>query len=93
VNPLLSLELGHYSELRTHKQMRYVMDQRIPVSSREAKVRWLQAHHQLWEDFLPDDRQNWRDIIELMKADGLIARSTYPFDVNLPSLIADAHTS
>ncbi len=69
-----------------------MMDHRTPVSSRKAKVRWLRAHHLLWEGFLPDDHQNWRDIIKLMKADGLIAHSTYPFDVNLPSLIADAHS-
>jgi hypothetical protein len=69
-----------------------MIDHRTPVSSRQAKIRWLRAHHLLWEGFLADDRQNWRFIIELMKADGLIAYSTYPFDVNLPSLIADVHS-
>lgn len=74
------------------EQMRYMMDHRTPLSSRPAKVRWLRANQLLWEGFLPDDRQNWRDIIKLMKADGLVAQTTYPFDVNLPSLIADAHS-
>ena len=60
------------------------------ASTREAKVRWLQSHGSLWENRLHDDRQNWRDIIKLMKADGLVAPTTYPFDVNLPSLIAEA---
>jgi hypothetical protein len=46
----------------------------------------------LWEGFSPDDRQNWREIIKLMKAAGLVAQTTYSFDVNLPSLIADAHS-
>jgi hypothetical protein len=68
------------------------MNKRTPISSRGAKVRWLQAHRVLWEGFLPDDRQNWRDIVKLMKADGLIAHSTYPLDVSLPSLIADVHS-
>ena len=71
--------------------MRYMMDHKTAVSSRVAKVRWLRANRVLWEGFLPDDRQNWSDIVKLMKADGLIALSTYPLDVNLPSLIADAH--
>ena len=71
--------------------MRHMMDHRTPLSSREAKIRWLRIHHVLWEGFLPDDRENWRDIIMLMKADGLIAHNTYALDVNLPSLIADAH--
>ena len=66
------------------------MDNRKPISSRIAKIRWLRAHHLLWKGFVPDDRQNWRDIINLMKADGLIAYTTYPLDVNLPRLIADA---
>ena len=67
------------------------MDRRTPISSRGAKIRWLLAHQSLWECFNPEDRQNWRDIIRLMKAEGLIANSTYALDVNLPSLIADAH--
>jgi len=71
--------------------MRYVMNKRMPVATRGAKVRWLQAHRVLWEGFLPDDRQNWGAIIKLMKADGLVALSTYPLDVNVPGLIADAH--
>jgi hypothetical protein len=68
------------------------MDRRTPISSREAKIRWLLAHQSLWEGFNPNDRQNWRDIIRLMKADGLIANSTYALDVGLLSLIADAHS-
>jgi hypothetical protein len=68
------------------------MNKRTPISSRGAKVRWLQAHRVLWEGFLPDNRENWRDIVNLMKADGLIALSTYALDVNLPSLIDDAHS-
>ena len=68
------------------------MDHRTPVSSRQAKIRWLRANHLLWEEFSPEDRQNWSHIIKLMKADGLVAASTYTFDVNLPSLIADAHS-
>jgi hypothetical protein len=67
------------------------MNKRTPISSRPAKIRWLQAHRLLWEGFLPDDRRNWSDIVKLMKADGLIALSTYPLDVNLPSLISEAH--
>ena len=74
------------------KPMPNIMDQRTALSSRAAKLRWLQTHRVLWESFLPDDRQKWRDIIKLMKADGLVAQTTYPFDVNLPSLIADAHS-
>jgi hypothetical protein len=67
------------------------MDQRTPVSSREAKIRWLLANKSQWEGFHSDNHQTWRKIIKLMKADGLVARSTYPLDVNLPSLIAAAH--
>jgi hypothetical protein len=67
------------------------MNKRTPVSSRGAKVRWLQSHRVLWEGYLPDDHQNWHDIVKLMKADGLIAQNTYALDVGLPSLIADAH--
>ena len=68
------------------------MDRRTPISSREAKIRWLRTHQSLWQRFNPDDRQNWRDLIRLMKADGLIANSTYALDVGLLSLIADAHS-
>ena len=71
--------------------MQYVMNKRTPVATRGAKVRWLRARHLLWEGFLPDDHQNWAEIVKLMKADGLVAVTTYPLDVNLPSLIADAH--
>ncbi len=67
------------------------MSKRTPISSRPAKIRWLQAHRFLWEEFLPGNRRNWSDIVKLMKADGLIAVSTYPLDVNLPSLISEAH--
>lgn len=67
------------------------MSKRTPISSRPAKIRWLQAHRGLWVGFAPDDRQNWSDIVKLMKADGLIALNTYPLDVSLPSLIAEAH--
>ncbi len=73
------------------KPMSNMTDQRTALSSRAAKLRWLETHRVLWEGFLPDDRQTWRNIIKLMKADGLVAQTTYPFDVNLPSLIADAH--
>jgi hypothetical protein len=76
----------------SQEETRYVMNKRTPISSRGAKVRWLRVHRVLWEGFLPDDRQNWRDIVKLMKADGLIAQNTYPLDVGLPSLIADAHS-
>jgi hypothetical protein len=75
----------------TEEETRYVMNKRTPVSSRGAKVRWLRAHRVLWEGFLPDDRQAWLNIVKLMKADGLIAQSTYALDVSIPSLIADAH--
>ena len=67
------------------------MDRRTPISSREAKILWLLSHQSLWEGAKPDNDQNWRYIIKLMKLDGLIARTTYPLDVNVPSLIADAH--
>jgi hypothetical protein len=65
------------------------MSKRTPIASRGAKIRWLQDHRALWQDFPPDDRQNWRHIVKLMKADGLIALNTYPLDVNVPSLIAE----
>lgn len=65
---------------------------RTPIASRGAKIRWLRDHRALWEGFPPDDRQNWRQIVKLMKADGLIALNTYPLDVNLPSLLADVHS-
>lgn len=67
------------------------MDHRTPVSSREAKIVWLMAHQSLWDGISPDNDQNWRRIIRLMKCDGLVALTTYPLDVNVPSLIADAH--
>jgi hypothetical protein len=66
------------------------MERRTPISSREAKIVWLLAHKLLWEGFKPDNEQNWREIIKLMKLDGLIALTTYPLDVNVPSLIAAA---
>jgi hypothetical protein len=73
--------------------MPFIMDHQRSASTRGAKVRWLQAHCFLWENSPPDDRQNWRDIIKLMKVDGLVAPTTYPFDVNVPSLIAEAGPS
>ena len=73
-----------------NQNVRQGMDHRTPISSREAKILWLLAHQSLWEGFSPDNDQNWRHLIKLMKFDGLIARSTYPLDVNVPSLIADA---
>jgi hypothetical protein len=68
------------------------MNKRTPISSRGAKLRWLRDHRVLWEGFTPDDHQNWREIVKLMKADGLIALNTYALDVNIPSLIADVHS-
>ena len=68
------------------------MNKRTPISSRGAKLRWLRNHRGLWEGFTPDDHQNWREIVKLMKADGLIALNTYALDVNIPSLIADVHS-
>ena len=67
------------------------MDHRSPISSREAKINWLLSHQLLWVGSEPDDDRNWREIIKLMKVDGLIAPTTYPLDVNVPSLIAEAH--
>lgn len=67
-----------------------IMEHHRSTSTREAKVRWLKTHSHLWENSPPDDRQNWRDIIKLMKAEGLVAPTTYPFDVNVPSLIEEA---
>src|ERR1700681_3156621 len=84
-------EIRSRSLFLTEVETRCLMNKRTPISSRGAKVRWLQAHRVLWQDFLPDDQQNWRDIVRLMKADGLIAQNTYALDVSLPSLIADAH--
>jgi hypothetical protein len=78
-------------KLPESKPLPNIMDQRTALSSRAAKLRWLQTHRVLWEGLPPDDRQNWRAIIKLMKADGLVAQTTYAFDVNLPSLIADAY--
>ena len=69
------------------------MDHRTPISSREAKIAWLLDHPSLWEGFKPDNDQNWREIIKLMKLDGLIALTTYPLDVNVPSLIAEAQST
>jgi hypothetical protein len=69
------------------------MNKRTPISSRGAKIRWLRDHRVLWEGFPPDDRENWRDIVRLMKADGLIALNTYALDVNVPSLIAEVHVN
>jgi transglutaminase/protease-like cytokinesis protein 3 len=66
------------------------MDNRTPHSSRIAKVRWLRSHEWLWKNFSADDRQVWSDIIKEMKAEGLIAQTTYAFDVNLASLISEA---
>ncbi len=70
--------------------MPHIMAHQRSASTRGAKVRWLQSHGSLWKNCLQDDKQNWREIIKLMKADGLVAPTTYPFDVNLPSLIAEA---
>jgi hypothetical protein len=67
------------------------MNRKTPISSREAKISWLLKHQLLWKDHEPDDDRNWREIIRLMKVDGLIAPTTYPLDVNVPSLIAEAH--
>ena len=67
-----------------------IMEHQRSASTREAKVRWLKTHCYLWENSPSDDRQNWRDIIKLMKAEGLVAPTTYPFDVNVPSLIEEA---
>lgn len=66
------------------------MDHKTPVSSREAKISWLLCHQLLWAGSEPDNDRNWREIIRQMKVDGLIAPSTYPLDVNVPSLIAAA---
>ena len=88
MNPVIKL-VGYVFRASLKEPMPHI-DHHRSASTREAKVRWLQAHSSLWENSLPDDRQNWRDIIKLMKVDGLVAPTTYPFDVNLPSLIAEA---
>lgn len=66
------------------------MNHKTPISSREAKISWLLSHQVLWVSSEPDNDRNWREIIRLMKVDGLIAQTTYPLDVNVPSLIAEA---
>lgn len=66
------------------------MDHKTPISSRDTKIRWLLSHQLLWLGFAPDNDRNWREIIKRMKLDGLVARTTYPLDINVPSLIAEA---
>jgi len=66
------------------------MDHKTPLSTRIAKVRWLKSNELLWKGFSAEDLKLWSAIIKQMKAEGLVAQSTYAFDVNLPSLISEA---
>ena len=67
-----------------------MMDHKTPLSTRTAKVSWLKSHELLWRDFSAEDLKLWSAIIKQMKAEGLVAQTTYVFDVNLPSLISEA---
>jgi hypothetical protein len=68
---------------------------------REQRLIWLILNYPLWRDLpLPptkegDSWHRWRkmyqrELVEQMRADGVVARSTYWLDVNVPSLIRDA---
>jgi len=61
---------------------------------KQARLKWLAVHRDLWEDF-PISRKvsdyngdkvygpKKRKIIELMKADGVVAKTTYWMDIKL----------
>lgn len=64
-----------------------------PISTRLEKVLWLLEHKDLWIGFLSgisggDPR--YKDIIDKMKEDRLISKSTYWPDVKLHNLINEA---
>lgn len=70
----------------------------IRKQQRAKRIKWLLEHQQLWEGYPYQDplgRIEYRDprdkeIVEAMKAEGLISKRTYWPDVNLFSLIAEA---
>lgn len=67
--------------------------------ARIERIKWLMRNRKLWVGF-PDSRMylwdhpewvdKWREIVRLMRKDGLIARTTYYGDVGLVKLIAKA---
>ena len=65
--------------------------------NRARRIEWLVAHRQLWRGFPNshkiDDQQvqeRWKNVVMLMRSEGLVSRSTHWRDVNLINLVADA---
>jgi len=75
-----------------------VPEHRIPPRLyRSRRIEWLIAHRDLWSGLrrlhLIHSEQllkRWRQIVTLMRAEGLISPATHWQDVNLVNLIADA---
>jgi hypothetical protein len=72
---------------------------KVEVSKIEMSKRrraWLAQRRKLWEDFPTKPSQinnksriKYREIIQLMKADGLVSKNTYYLDVRLFSMLKE----
>lgn len=63
-----------------------------PLSTRGEKIKWLLLHQPLWEGWPNERRQKQSVIVAKMKAEGLVSKVTYPGNISLNNLIADART-
>lgn len=66
---------------------------RKPKSSQQAKIDWLLAHQNLWEGFpwgQYGKHERQKVIVEAMKREGLVSKTTYYPDVALHNLIIEA---
>lgn len=65
----------------------------LPISSRLDKVTWLLENQDLWLGFpsgIIGSDPRCKDIVDKMKENGLISKSTYWPDVKLHKLISEA---
>jgi hypothetical protein len=84
----LASERNDTNELRRRASFRH---------NRSRRVAWLMQNKHLWRDVLPrrssaneKSQRRWKEIVMLMRREGLVQPSTHWSDVNLISLIVEA---
>lgn len=59
-------------------------------STREDKLTWLLNHQPLWDGWMTDSDPRKRSLVEKMREEGLISKTTWWRDLNLTRLIGQA---
>jgi hypothetical protein len=61
------------------------------AQTRQGRIDWLLAHQDMWYGWLNHDPRT-RRVVEAMRRDGVVSKTTYWKDVNIPNLVIDART-